>query len=100
MVSSCQKTHDKKDKSDISKWQPKDNRYNLLTNIEDGQTHMIEDSGNTEVPNNMHLGKEIVHGIQSRPDGAKLDVQVYNNEHRQEDVVVKWFYMLRMLSFR
>ena len=68
----------KKTSHDKFKWQPKDNIYNLLTNVEDGQTQMIEDLGNMEVPSNRRPGKEIVDGIQSRPNDPKLDVQVYN----------------------
>ena len=70
----------------------------MLTNIEDGQTQLMEDLGNTEVPNNRCPGKEIVEGIQSRLDDPKLDIQVYNNKH-MEGRNLKWFYMLRMLSF-
>ena len=83
MGSSCEKTHDNKKIHDKFKWQPKDNIYNLLTNIEDEQTQMIEDLGNMEVPSNMRHGKEIVDGIQSRPDDPKLDVEVYNKGHQE-----------------
>ena len=73
----------KKTSQDKIKWKPKDNIYNLLTNVEDGQTQMIEDLGNMDVPSNRRPGKEIVDGIQSRPDDPKLDIQVYNKEHHE-----------------
>ena len=73
----------KKTSHDKSKWQAKDNIYNLLINAVDGQTQRIEDLGNMEVPRNRCPGKEIVDGIQSRPDDPKLDVQVYNKGHQE-----------------
>ena len=36
-----------------------------------------------DVSSNRCPGKEIVDGIQSRPDNPKLDVQVYNKEHHE-----------------
>ena len=64
----------KKTSHDKFKWQLKDNIYKLLTNVEDGQTQMIEDLENMDVHSNKRPGKEIVDEIQSRPDDPKLSI--------------------------